>query len=213
MAISLKWGMQIDKRGTKLQLALGAASELAAKPDPNNACVLGIDAAWTAHQPSGIALVQNTATGWSCMAIAPSYEAFIAQASGQVKATGSRPDPAALLLASKQFAGSDVSCVSVDMPLATKPITGRRAADTAISSHFGTRGCAVHSPSAERPSAIADQLRADFTSLGIPLQTSNADPSTPTLIECYPHVALLALLKRDYRVPYKVSRSGQYWKA
>ena len=27
------------------------------------------------------------------------------------------------------------------------------------------------------------------------------------------HVALLALLKRDYRVPYKVSRSGKYWKA
>ena len=26
-------------------------------------------------------------------------------------------------------------------------------------------------------------------------------------------MALLALLKRDYRVPYKVSRSGQYWKA
>ena len=26
-------------------------------------------------------------------------------------------------------------------------------------------------------------------------------------------MALLALLKRDYRVPYKVSRSGRYWKA
>ena len=26
-------------------------------------------------------------------------------------------------------------------------------------------------------------------------------------------MALLALLKRDYRLPYKVSRSGQYWKA
>ena len=26
-------------------------------------------------------------------------------------------------------------------------------------------------------------------------------------------MALLALLKRDYRVPYKVSRSGKYWKA
>ena len=26
-------------------------------------------------------------------------------------------------------------------------------------------------------------------------------------------MALLALLKRNYRVPYKVSRSGKYWKA
>jgi len=192
---------------------------MAAKPDPNNGpCVLGIDAAWTVHQPSGIALVQNTATGWSCLAVAPSYEAFIAQASGQPwdqaqKATGSRPNPAALLQASKQLAGAAVSCVSVDMPLATTPITRRRAADTAISSRFGPKGCAVHSPSAERPDAIADQLRADFAALGYPLHTSIGDPAAPALIECYPHVALLALLTRDYRVPYKVSRSGQYWKA
>ena len=63
-----------------------------------------------------------------------------------------------------------MDCVSVDMPLATTPITSRRAADTA--SRFG-----------------------------------------PALIECYPHVDLLALLNRNYRVPYKVSRSAQYWKA
>ena len=192
---------------------------MAAKPDPNNGpCVLGIDAAWTAHQPSGIALVQNTGSGWSCLAVAPSHEAFIAQASGQPwdpqqKATGSRPNPAALLKASQQLAGAEVSCVSVDMPLATTPITRRRAADTAISSRFGPKGCAVHSPSTERPGAIADQLRADFAALGYRLHTNGSEQSAPALIECYPHVALLALLKRDYRVPYKVSRSGRYWKA
>ena len=192
---------------------------MAAKPDPNNGpCVLGIDAAWTAHQPSGIALVQNTGSGWSCLAVAPSHEAFIAQASGQPwdpqqKATGSRPDPAALLQASQQLAGAEVSCVSVDMPLATSPITSRRAADPAISSRLGPKGCAVHSPSTERPGAIADQLRADFAALGYRLHTNGSEQSAPALIECYPHVALLALLKRDYRVPYKVSRSGRYWKA
>ena len=192
---------------------------MAAKPDPNNGpCVLGIDAAWTAHQPSGIALVQNTGSGWSCLAVAPSHEAFIAQASGQPwdpqqKATGSRPNPAALLKASQQLAGAEVSCVSIDMPLATTPITRRRAADTAISSRFGPKGCAVHSPSTERPGAIADQLRADFAALGYRLHTNGSEQSAPALIECYPHVALLALLKRDYRVPYKVSRSGRYWKA
>ena len=191
---------------------------MAAKPDPKDgSCVLGIDAAWTAHQPSGIALVQHTATGWSCLAVAPSYAAFIAQASGQPwdpeqKATGSRPDPAALLQTAKQLGGAAVSCVSVDMPMATTPITSRRAADTAISSRFGPKGCAVHSPSAERPGAIADQLRADCAALGYPLHTSVSEQTGPSLIECYPHVALLALLNRDYRLPYKVSRSGQYWK-
>ena len=64
-------------------------------PDPGESiCVLGIDAAWTAHHPSGVALVQRTTTGWSCLAVVPSYEAFIAQASGRAwdpgqKATGS----------------------------------------------------------------------------------------------------------------------------
>ena len=187
--------------------------------DPTNGpCVLGIDAAWTAHNPSGVALVQRKAEGWQCLALAPSYDAFIRLASGhhwdpKTKAGGSRPDPAALLQASQQLAGAAVSCVAVDMPLATTPITGRRAADTAIASRFGTRGCAVHSPSSERPGAIADQLRGDFAALGYQLHTTAVPTPFPALIEVYPHVALLALLERNYRVPYKVSRSLQYWKA
>ena len=56
-------------------------------------------------------------------------------------------------------------------------------------------------------------MRANFAALGYPLQTNGNKKAAPAFIECYPHVALLALLKRDYRVPYKVSRSGKYWKA
>ena len=70
----------------------------------------------------------------------------------------------------------------------------------------------MHSPSSERPGAIADQLRGDLTALGYQLHTTIPTPF-PALIEVYPHVALLALLERNYRVPYKVSRSLQYWKA
>ena len=77
------------------------------------------------------------------------------------KATGSRPDTAAMLQASQQLAGAEVSCVSVDMPLAITPITSRRAADTAISSRFGPKGCAVLAIR-RPPGAIADQLRAEF---------------------------------------------------
>ena len=88
-----------------------------------------------------------------------------------------------------------------------------RAVDTAIASRFGPKGCAVHSPSAERPGTIADQLRERFAELGVGLHTTTPARQGPALIECYPHVALLALLNRDYRVPYKVSRSAQYWKA
>ena len=49
--------------------------------------------------------------------------------------------------------------------------------------------------------------------MATPLHTNCNERSAPALIECYPHVALLALLDRNYRVPYKVSRSGKYWKA
>jgi len=192
---------------------------MADQSDPiNSQCVLGIDAAWTAHNPSGVALVQGNAEGWQCLALAPSYDAFLDLAVGQPwdgrrKAQGNEPNPAALLKACRQLAGQTVDCVSVDMPLATTPITSRRAADTAIASRFGPKGCAVHSPSNERPGAIADQLRERFAELSVPLQTTATHRQGPALIECYPHVALLALLHRDYRVPYKVSRSGQYWKS
>ena len=180
--------------------------------------VLGIDAAWTAHQPSGVALVQRKGRHWQCRALAPSYDSFLGFASGQpqdpaTKARGSEPDPKALLQASQQLTGQPVSCVSVDMPLATTPITGRRAADNAVSSRFGPRGCAVHSPSAQRPGAIADRLRGNLATLGCVLHTTSANRELPALIEVYPHVALLALLEREYRVPYKVSRSLQYWRS
>ena len=99
------------------------------------------------------------------------------------------------------------------MPLATTPISGRRATDTYISSRFGPKGCAVYSPSAERPGAIADQLRADYAALGYLLHTNGSGQATPALVGCYPHVALLALLTRGYRVPLWLSRTAQYWKA
>ena len=47
-----------------------------------SALVLGIDAAWTAHNPSGVALVQRAEQGWRCLALAPSYDAFLALAAG-----------------------------------------------------------------------------------------------------------------------------------
>ena len=76
--------------------------------------VLGIDAAWTAHQPSGVALVQRKGSHWQCKALTPSYDSFLAYVSGQpqdpaTKARGSEPDPKALLQASKQLTGKSVN--------------------------------------------------------------------------------------------------------
>jgi predicted RNase H-like nuclease len=180
--------------------------------------ILGIDAAWTVGRPSGVALLEEQGRRWRCVALAPSYAQFEGLAAGravdwQARPPGSAPDLAALLAASRQLLdGKSVQVIAVDMPLSLEPIRGRRAADAAVSRAFGAQGCAVHSPSAERPGALADRLRAEAEKLGYPLATA-ATPAgqTPALLEVYPHPALLRLLDARYRVPYKVANRRKYW--
>jgi hypothetical protein len=150
----------------------------------------GIDAAWTAGRPSGVALFHQRGDRWCCVALAPSYTQFEGLAEGravdwQARPPGSVPDLAALLAASRQHLdGEPVQVIAVDMPLSLDPIRGRRVADAAVSRAFGVQGCAVHSPSVERPRALADRLRTDAENLGYPLATA-AIPAgqTPTLLE------------------------------
>ena len=98
------------------------------------------------------------------------------------------------------------------MPLSTEPITGRRAADKAISRCFGSKGCATHTPSADRPGCVSARLREGFAFAGFPLATCTTAAGEPDhLIEVYPHPALLALTRVTYRVPYKVGKSLKYW--
>jgi predicted RNase H-like nuclease len=105
-----------------------------------------------------------------------------------------------------------VQVITVDMPLSLEPIRGRRAADAAVSRAFGAQGCAVHSPSAERPGALADRLRAEAAQLGFPLvTTATRAGQTPALLEVYPHPALLRLLVAPYRLPYKGANRRKYW--
>ena len=178
--------------------------------------VLGIDAAWTAHNPSGVALVRtNPDQRWECVALAPSYDAFVEIAGGNTvrwdeRPKGGNPEPERLLRAAEQRLGGErVTVVSVDMPISRAPITRRREADKAISRAFGRNGCGTHTPNATRPGAISAQLRESLASLGYTLAVS--EPDTCTVIEVYPHPALLRLLQRTYRVPYKVDRTLRYW--
>jgi len=55
-------------------------------------------------------------------------------------------------------------------------------------------------------------LSGAFEDAGYPLRTSApADWTEAALIEVYPHPALLSLLGRESRVPYKVSKLRKYW--
>jgi predicted RNase H-like nuclease/ADP-ribose pyrophosphatase YjhB (NUDIX family) len=150
--------------------------------------------------------------------VAPSYPAFLALAGGApvdwraAPRAGAPPEARALLAAARQCAGAAVDVVAVDMPVALLPIRRRRAADDAASRAFGSRWCATHSPSALRPGALGARLTADFAARGYPLVTA-APPARPRrgLLEVYPHAALLALLRRWRRLPYKVGRARQAW--
>jgi predicted RNase H-like nuclease len=180
--------------------------------------ILGVDTAWTATEPSGVALLAGDCVGWRCLAVAPSYESFIAAAGGtsigwtRSRFRGSMPNVRALLDASRTLAGGPVDLVSLDMPIANAPFSCRRVADNAISTAFGGRGCSAHSPSAVRPGEIGANLTRQLHDAGYRLVTdADRPPPGRGFIEVYPHPALLTLMKATYRVPYKVQKSRRYW--
>lgn len=181
--------------------------------------VLGLDAAWTASEPSGVALVSGQQGEWSTVCVAPSYDTFLARAQGRpidwnaARYCGSRPNVTELLAAAEHLAGTPPSVVSVDMPLARLPFQGRRVADRKVSRTFGARGCSTHSPTSARPGPLGVRLMADLDAAGYPLccERTPFTDSTRATIEVYPHPALLVLLHRDFRVPFKVSKSLRFW--
>lgn len=179
--------------------------------------ILGIDAAWTRGNPSGVALIGREGTGWRCLALAPSYAAFHALAQGEAvdwadRPRGEAPDAAALLTTCRALGAETVSAVAVDMPLALGEITGYREADRALSRALGARGCSVHSPTPDRPGAISHTLRDGFHAAGFQLATGATRRGTPgALLEVYPHAALLELLGLERRLEYKTSRARRFW--
>lgn len=182
--------------------------------------VLGIDAAWTAGKPSGVALVRELRPKqWECIALAPSYASFLALTSHPhtpvdwtARPNASSLDCAALYAAATRFAGSPPSVIAIDMPLAIAPFSARRVADNKISSAYATRGLGAHSPSAERPGPIADAMRLGFGAFGYRVATTATKRRAPNvLIEVYPHAAAITLAQATYRVPYKLGRAAQYW--
>lgn len=181
--------------------------------------ILAIDAAWTPKEPSGVTLLdQQNNRVWQCLALAPSYAAFINLSNGEpvnwhAKPTAGSPNPTALLNAAQRLLnGKTVSLVTVDMPLSTLPITGRRTADNAVSKAFGNVGCGTHSPQPNRPGNIGLMLSNGFVATGYPLATATTQVSTyPCLVEVYPHPALLTLTNAPFRLRYKVSKSRRYW--
>lgn len=176
-------------------------------PDsPPERSVLGIDAAWTATNPSGVALAIRKDGVWRLVAVAASFDEFNGF-SGASDAMG----PAALIATATRLVGRPPDLVAVDMPMMDAPITARRAADNAINHAYAGRGAGTHSPNALRPGAVGRALEAGLSVAGYPLATLEIRP--PCRIEIYPHPALIELLGATYRLPYKAGNTGKYWRS
>jgi predicted RNase H-like nuclease len=170
--------------------------------------VLGIDAAWTDRQPSGVALAAKRGGRWRILAVSSSYEEF-GSTRQSARPKGGDPDIEKLLQTASELAGASVELVAVDMPLSHETITGRRVSDQAVSLVFGGRWAATHTPNPERPGKVGRLLGDGFKAAGYPLATETI--SVPCLIEVYPHPALVELANAEHRLPYKIGKARDYW--
>lgn len=63
----------------------------------------------------------------------------------------------------------------------------------------------------QRPGSLGLALSTAFADSGYPIWTRWEQRETRRLLEVYPHPALISLLGRPKRVPYKISKARTYW--
>jgi predicted RNase H-like nuclease len=170
--------------------------------------VLGVDAAWTAKNASGYALVEKIGGAWRLKAAAPDGDEFSRRCGLNEKGQGIAQ---ALRCAKHVLNDRLPDLVAVDMPLSRQEITGRRASDIGVSKRFGAAKCSTHSPSAERPGKVSGPFRAACQAVGYEHIVAAGRLPALSLAEVYPHPALLRLMGARSRVPYKVGKTKTYW--
>ena len=175
--------------------------------------ILGVDAAWTLRQPSGVALLEyKTGAKPKLIKIARSYlEFYRSRIPWQQKPLPSAPELDQLTDYCRRI-GYPVQVVALDMPLSPKPQLTYRAADRAISRQYSRMGAAVHSPTPERPGQVADIIFEQLIQAGYQWTAQQVISDQPSFIEVYPHVSIIELFSYTYRFPYKVHKKGKYWK-
>jgi len=172
--------------------------------------VLGIDAAWTVKNPSGVALLK-----WfpkskpELVRAGRSYDEFcnIGKADWQNSIGDSKHNLDFLKII--ECCHEKVDLVAFDMPLSPQKITGRRKADDVISREYGNRKVSTHSPSSNRPGDISNNIFKLLTENGFSWACGHI--KTPAFIEVFPHVAIIELFDYDKRFPYKVQKRAKYW--
>lgn len=185
--------------------------------------VLGIDAAWTAANPSGIALVTVDAGHLpQLLRIARSCDEFtsdrILEASDWLSTppSGESLDIHHLLATIKRYTGSLPSVIVLDIPLSPLPICGRRSADNAISASYAKQWAGTHTPSKERPGPVSAALYRQLTSAGYiwmdVSKPSHLNRNVRCFIETYPHPVIVDMLGLEKRLRYKTTKRRKYWR-
>ncbi len=182
---------------------------------------LGIDAAWTAHHPAGVALVKVPKRDRPrLLRVARSYEEFCGMSDDggidwSTKVHGTEPDIPALLAACEKNTGAVPNVIALDIPIGPQFITGRRAADKMVTRAYISRKAGTHSPTADRPGPISQMLFEQLSACGFEWlhakATISRNKNSHVFIEVYPHPAIIELLGLDERLKYKVSKLQKYW--
>ncbi|MGH7598919.1 MAG: DUF429 domain-containing protein, partial [bacterium] len=171
--------------------------------------VLGVDAAWTAHHPAGVALVKVPKRDRPrLLRVARSYKEFCGMNDNSgidwsTKVHGSEPDIPALLAVCKKIAGAVPNVIALDIPIGPQFITGRRAADRMVTSAYISRKAGTHSPTANRPGPISRMLFEQLSGCSFEWlhakSTISQNKKSHVFIEVYPHPAIIELLGLDER--------------
>lgn len=173
--------------------------------------ILGVDAAWTSKEPSGIALIQKESEKYRIVKLGRSYQEFTSDQEGLAleRPKGTMPDFNALLLMCDRL-GHKVNVVALDIPLSNEEINGRRLCDNEISRVYATRKASTHSPNVNRPGPISNNIRDQLSESGFKLALESG-MLCPIFMEIYPHTAIIELFNLEERLKYKVSRRSKYW--
>lgn len=128
---------------------------------------LGIDAAWTNKQPSGVCLLKSIGENQcEIIRLGRSYTEF---ESGRIDWNQKVANPIANLsevLRTCSYLDALPDCIAVDMPIASYHIKSRRECETAISKEYGRKGASTHNPNENRPGLISVELYNCMTENG-----------------------------------------------
>lgn len=184
--------------------------------------VLGIDAAWTLQNPSGIALL-TVAAGHKLelLRVARAYVEFTSGRQIGFNDWLSAPpaeralNMSEILNATEMCTGRLPNVIALDIPLSPLPIKGRRLADAEISRKYGKQWAGTHTPSEKRPGSVSATLFQQLSESGYDWMNASKrvrpKRQTRCFFETYPHPVIIEMLGLGKRLPYKVAKRQKYW--